>query len=114
MSLPAVTLRTLDLHFRAIPDDLSDADRHRLMALTAINYLGSLGRLTSFLSTMRIASGEGFEYIKPTDQLEELDHALFVLGELQTGLADTAYMAVEEMFTALLTPPGAGVESETK
>lgn len=45
------------------------------------------------------------------DLIEELDAGLFVLGELQAGLADTAYMAVEEMAT-LLTDQDGGVESE--
>jgi len=111
MSLPALTLRAVELEFYAIPENLSKAEQHCVKALTAINYLGNLGRIISLLSTSKIAQpGQGFEHIESTTQIEEFDHGLWVLGDLQHALADSAYCDVEEMFIAL-TEQGSGVES---
>jgi len=111
MSLPALTLRAVELEFYGIPETLSEAEQHRVKALTAINYLGNLGRIISLLSASKIAEpGQGFEHITPTTQIEEFDHGLWVLGDLQHALADSAYCSVEEMFIAL-TEQGSGVKS---
>lgn len=71
-----------------------------MIALTAINHVGSLGRAVSFLSTEKIHAAN-FEEGVTDALLEELDAALFTIGETQACFADSAYAAVEEMFTAL-------------
>lgn len=111
MPLPNASLRAIELQFRGVPDDLSAAQKHRLEALTIINYLGNFGRLISLVSLTKAVDKGNIQYIAADQVITEGDDALFVLGEIQFALADTAYMAVEEMFTAL-TEQGSDVESD--
>lgn len=46
-----------------------------------------------------VSAAEEFEL------MSDFDNALIALGDIQAGIADTAYAAVEEMFTALNEPP---------
>ena len=101
MPLPITSLLHLDLHLRDRTDKLPEHEKQRMIALTAINHVGSLGRAVSFLSTEKILAAN-FEPGVTDALLEELDAALFTIGETQACFADSAYAAVEEMFTALV------------
>lgn len=98
MPLPIASLLQIDLHLRG-SDELPEHEKQRLLALTAINNAGSLGRALSFLSPAKIL--DGFERRESDDLLRELDCTLFTLGQLQSCLNDAAYDAVEKMFGAL-------------
>lgn len=101
MPLPIASLLHIEYHLRNTPDNLTEAEKQRLIALTAINHVGSLGRILSHLSTAKSLSPHDPSPAKISDELEEFDCGMFIIGELQACIADTAYMAVEEMFTAL-------------
>ena len=99
MPLPITSLLHLDIHLRDHTRELPEHEKQRLIALTAINHVGSLGRAVSFLSTAKILAAN-FDERVTSDLLEELDAAQFTIGEIQSCFADSAYAAVEEMFTA--------------
>lgn len=101
MPLPLNSILQIELHLRNVPEDLSPAEKQRQVALTAISYLGSLGRVTSNLTTTRMTALQMTTDYQLEDRQEEFDAALFVLGDLQAVFADVAYGAVEEMFTEL-------------
>lgn len=110
MPMPIGSLLHIEYHLRNTPDDLPEHEKQRLIALTAINHLGSLGRILAHLSTAKPLSPQNPAPAKIKDELEEFDCGLFVLGELQACIADTAYMAVEEMFSLLNEPPAEAEE----
>ncbi len=105
MPLPNASLLTVDLQLRNIPHNLPEHEKQRLIALTAINYGGSLGRAVSFLSASKLCGADGITRDEPGDRLEDLDAAVFVLGDLQACFMDAAYAAVEQLFIALNEPP---------
>lgn len=111
MPLPLHSILQIELHLRNQPDNLTPAERHRAIALTAISYAGSLGRVVSNLTTMHLCGPDAVPARSSEEFREEFDSALYVLGELQAVLNDTAYGAVEEMFIALTEP--ADVPKET-
>lgn len=98
MPLPNASLLSVDLQLRNIPPNLPEHEKQRLIALTAISYGGSLGRAVSCLSASKLTE-------QGSVPVEELDAAVFALGDLQTCFADVAYDAVEQMFRALNEPP---------
>lgn len=108
MPLPLHQLLGVELTFLSVPIEPATAESYRAIALSALNYAGSLGRVVSFVSTAKIAEHFGEPETKAL--LEDLDSGLFTVGELQSALCDHAYMCVEELFT-LLTAKGRGVES---
>ncbi len=102
MPLPSAALLHIDLHLRSNPlaEKLPEHEQQKRIALTAINHVGSLGRAVSFLSTGKILA-ENFGQRVTNELLEELDAALYTIGEMQACLADSAYAAVDEMYTEL-------------
>lgn len=105
MPMPIAALHSVQIFLANLPNDLPAHEQHRLLALTLINHLGSLGRVLSFVSTAKIQTQSNFQFASSDALLAELDAGLFTLGELQTCLADAAYSAVEEMFSLLNEPP---------
>lgn len=112
MPLPLASLRAVEYHLRDIPADITEHEKQRLIALTAINHLGCLGYVLSHLTASKVHCSHKRSPIKPPDDAEDLDSALFVLGKMQACIADTAFGAVEEMFSALNDPPADTGESE--
>ncbi len=105
MPLPIAALLSLDAHLDLSQRAHAPFEQQRLIALTLINHLGSLGRVIAFLSTAKIRTGANFECADPDRLLTELDCGLFTLGEIQAALADSAYAAVEELTGLHDLPP---------
>lgn len=107
MPLPLRSLRAVEIEFRGIPStvNITDPDHFRVQALVALNHVGSLGRLLSFVSLRKIQKAH-FEEGDFNALLEELEEALFTVGELQHTLCDTAYYATQEMFDLLTNADG--------
>lgn len=90
MSLQLYPIQSIQITFRALPANLSDVERQRLAALTAMSYVGALGRVIAFLSTARLQD-------LPAEELHaELEHGLQALGELQASLAELSYVELTE------------------
>lgn len=101
MPLPIASLLHVEYHLRGVSADLPEHEQQRMIALTAINHLGNFGHLLSRLSASKPYCSHDPAPVDAETNGEQLDGGLYVLGELQACIADTAYTAVEEMFGAL-------------
>ena len=107
---PLHQLRAIELSFRSVPGEAMTPEQHKVVALTSINYAGSLGRALTFMAPAQVLA-DGLGQNDQKALLEDLGPTLFVLGEFIAALSEHAYMSVEEMHTAILKEQGRGVES---
>lgn len=97
MPLPSAPILQIELTLRT--DSLiTEAERLRIQADTGLNYLGNLGRVTSLLSVGKLEQVlRNSSPLQREDLIGEFSAALFVLGELQCGLAEFVFGVVDEL-----------------
>jgi len=107
MPLPLAALRAITYELYLDDNKLPEPEKQRLIALTALNHLSSLAALRKHLSVAKAyASGHGGSHpIEADIGMEEFDAGMFAISELEGCIADAAFIAVEEMFTAFTEPP---------
>lgn len=101
MPIPDTTLVTVQLQLRT-PHGLTKPEQLRELACVGLNYLANLGHITRMLSlthineALRLTDDHGKENIT-----DEVDSALFVLGQIQAGIGEMTYGAVTELYELL-------------
>lgn len=100
MPIANTTLLSVRLNLRTRHE--TEPERLLELATTGLNYLGNLGHVTSMLSLDKMPE---LMHKAPTMHTEALmdDYrsALFVLGELQAGIAEAVYDNVTELYELL-------------
>lgn len=94
--------------------ELQPAEQQRLIALQAVSDMNGLFKLLANLTSARIVEeltdiDDGHINVRRRAEIgrrvEVFDSGIHVLGALGAAIGDTAYYAVEEMFTALTEAP---------
>lgn len=101
MPIANTTLLSVRLDLRS-KHKQSEPERLLELSVTGINYLGNLGHLTSMLSLDKfpeLTHGDA-ENVKDA-LLDDYRSALFVLGEIQAGIAEATYDAVTSLYELL-------------
>lgn len=101
MPIPDATLVTVELHLRTDRDQSKPEQLHEL-ACVGLNYLANLGHITRMLSFSRMQEAMRSTGDHDRDNIvDEVDSALFVLGQLQSGIGEMTYGAVTELYELL-------------
>ena len=101
MPIPDATLVTLDFHFR-IPGKPDKAEELFETAKAGLNYLGNLGHITRMISqeniqlALKMADDQHKETI-----IDEINSAFFAFGQIQTGIAESVWETVDDLYTLL-------------
>lgn len=101
MPIPDTTLIAVEMKLRTAHDQ-SEPERLLQQACVGLNYLANLGHITRMLSQASIQ--ETLRLAPPLSQdsiVDEVNSAFYVLGQLQSGISESTYGAITELYELL-------------